>query len=140
LFTRASGNLGKHVIFEGRNANERIGKIVAFTGQSLRGPAGSVPMMLLSDAAFDLPPAALKLRSDPAAMMARAVPANGRCMAVALTVGKGRAVVQAEAAMLSAQVILEPGKAPRPFGMNEPGLDNPQFALNEMRWLAGLLH
>jgi uncharacterized lipoprotein YbaY len=41
------------------------------------------------------------------------------------------------AAMLSAQVIVRPGQEPYKFGMNQPGLDNQQFALNEMRWLVG---
>lgn len=138
-FTRERGSLGDHPIMNGRSAAERIQKVVAFTGQSLLGPKDATPMMLLSADAYDLPPAALRLRDDPAAMMDRAVPAKGRAMAVALQVGKGRAVIQAEAAMLSAQIILRPGQEPFKFGMNQPGLDNQQFALNEMRWLAGAL-
>ncbi|MBM3287632.1 MAG: hypothetical protein FJY88_09845 [Candidatus Eisenbacteria bacterium] len=42
-----------------------------------------------------------------------------------------------EAAMLAAQVIRRPGVEPYKFGMNQVGLDNAQFALNEMRWLVG---
>jgi hypothetical protein len=110
---------------------------VAFTGQSLRGPAGSTPLMLLSECAIDIPPEALKLAGDPAAMIAKAVPAKGRSMAVALQVGRGRVVVQGEAAMLSAQLIIRPGQEPYKFGMNQPGLDNQQYALNLMRWLVG---
>ena len=136
-FTRERGALGDHPILNGRNAGERIQKVVAFTGQSLLGPKGSMPLMILSGDAYDLPPAALALRGDPAAMMAKAVSAKGRSMAVALEVGKGRAVIQAEAAMLSAQIIVQPGREPYLFGMNQPGLDNQQFALNEMRWLVG---
>jgi len=139
LFTRERGTLGDHPILRGRNEKERIGKIVAFTGQSLLGPAGSTPIMLLSDGAFDLPPAALKLRNDPAAMMAKSIPAKGRSMAVAFQVGRGRVLVQGEAAMLAAQVIERPGQEPYKFGMNQPGLDNQQYALNAMRWLAGEL-
>jgi len=137
LFTRERGTLGDHPILRGRNEKEAIGRIVAFTGQSLLGPAGSTPIMRLTDGAFDLPLEALKLRGDPDAMMAQSVPAKGRSMAVAFQVGKGRVVVQGEAAMLSAQVVVRPGAEPFKFGMNQPGLDNQQYALNVVRWLAG---
>ena len=136
-FTRERGSLGDHPILNGRNANERIEKIVAFTGQSLLGPAGSTPIMILSDGSFDLPLEALRLQQDEKAMMAESVPAKGRSMGVALEVGKGRALIQAEAAMLTAQLIVRPGKETFKFGMNQPGLDNQQYALNAMRWLCG---
>jgi len=136
-FTRDRGTLGDHPILEGRSEEERIGKVVAFTGQSLLGSAGSAPLLMLSDGSFDIPPEALALRDDPAAMMAQSTPARGRSMIVALEVGRGRVIVQGEAAMLAAQVIRRPGVEPYKFGMNQVGLDNAQFALNEMRWLVG---
>jgi hypothetical protein len=136
-FTRGRGTLGDHPIMNGWDGQGRIDKVVAFTGQSLRGPAGSTPLMLLSDSAIDIPPQALLLRSDPKAMMSLAVSAKGRSMGVALEVGRGRAVIQGEAGMLTAQLIVRPGQDPRKFGMNQPGLDNQQYALNVMRWLAG---
>lgn len=49
--------------------------------------------------------------------------------------GQGRVVVLGEAGMLTAQ--LDDKK--RPFGMNCPGIDNKQLALNIMHWLSGLL-
>jgi hypothetical protein len=135
-FTRARGTLGDHPIMDGWSEQERVNRIVAFTGQSLRGPVGSTPLMKLTDAAVDIPPAALKAAGGPAAVMANAIPAKGRSMAVALQVGHGRAVVQGEAGMLSAQIVIIPGQEPYKFGMNQPGLDNQQYALNVMRWLA----
>jgi hypothetical protein len=48
--------------------------------------------------------------------------------------GKGRVVVMGEAAELSAQLIGD-----EKFGMNVPGIDNRQMALNIMHWLSGLL-
>lgn len=134
-FSRQAGTLGHHPIMDGPNEKERINKVVAFTGQSLLGPAGSTPLMILSGAAYDIPRPPSQL--DPEAVKAMAVPAKGRSMAVAMQVGKGRVVMQGEAAMLSAQVIVGPGQEPYRFGMNQPGLDNQQFALNAMRWLAG---
>jgi len=50
--------------------------------------------------------------------------------------GKGHVVVLGESAMLSAQLA---GPNGNPFGMNCPGIDNRQLALNIMHWLSGLL-
>jgi hypothetical protein len=122
-FTRQSGRLGSHPILEGRNPAERINRVVTFTGQSLKGPPGSTPFLLLADTAYDeVPPDRKK------------VSAAGRCQGVALTFGKGRVVVLGEAGMLTAQLDGE-----NRFGMNVPGLDNKQLALNVMHWLSGLL-
>jgi hypothetical protein len=60
------------------------------------------------------------------------VSAAGRAQGIALTVRKGRVVVMAEAGMLTAQVT---GADRAPFGMNIPGIDNRQLALNLMHWL-----
>jgi len=54
-----------------------------------------------------------------------------------MRVGKGRVAVFGEAAMFSAQ-LAGPNKAP--MGMNAPiAAQNPQFLLNVMHWLSGLL-
>ena len=53
---------------------------------------------------------------------------------LAMSLGKGRVVVLAEAAHLSAQMIRG-----QELGMNVPGIDNRQLALNIMHWLSGLL-
>jgi hypothetical protein len=44
-------------------------------------------------------------------------------------------VVLGEAAQLSAQIV---GFPTMPMGMNVPGCDNRQMALNIMHWLSGL--
>src|SRR5216684_3624821 len=56
IYTRASGRLADHAITRGRNDSERINKIIAFTGQSLKGPADSVAFMKLADSAEDVMP------------------------------------------------------------------------------------
>ena len=68
--------------------------------------------------------------------MTRTTSAAGRAQGLAFTLGKGRVVVLGEAAELSAQVV---GLEGEKFGMNVPGLDNRQMALNIMHWLSGLL-
>ena len=61
--------------------------------------------------------------------------AAGKTQGVAFSLGKGRVVVMGEAAELSAQVFGQDGK----MGMNVPGIDNRQMALNIMHWLRRLL-
>ena len=126
IFSRENKLLAVHPITEGRNEEERLNLVRSFTGQSLKGPEGSVAILNLSDAATDSPLGDAKTP----------VTAAGRAQALALKFGKGRVVVQGEAAMLSAQVA---GVDKRPMGMNVPGNDNRQYALNVMRWLSGFL-
>jgi hypothetical protein len=126
VYTRDSGRLADHAITRGRNDSERVNKIIAFTGQSLKGPPDSVAFMKLADSAADVMPG---VNNNPAS-------AAGRAQGIAMTLGKGRVVVLGEAAMLSAQLA---GPNKMPFGMNRPGIDNRQIALNIMHWLSGLL-
>jgi len=126
IYTRESGRLADHPITRGRNDSERVNKIVAFTGQSLKGPADSFAFLKLADTAMDAMPG---VNRDP-------VSAAGRAQGIVMNLGKGRLVVLGEAAMLSAQL---GGPNRMPFGMNRPGIDNRQLALNIVHWLSGLL-
>ena len=127
VYTRASGRLADHPITRGRNPSEQLNKVVAFTGQSLKGPADSVAFMKLADTAQDLMPGSNNLPTS----------AAGRAQGIAMRFGKGRVIILGEAAMLSAQIITGPNEIK--FGMNRPGIDNRQLALNIMHWLSGLL-
>jgi hypothetical protein len=126
IFSRENRLLATHPITEGRGEKERLHLVRSFTGQSLKGPEGSTAILVLSDAAID--------RSNFASQ--ESVPAAGRAQAVALKFGKGRVLVQGEAAMLSAQVS---GSDKRAMGMNVPGNDDRQYVLNVMHWLSGVL-
>jgi hypothetical protein len=123
VFTRQNHLLGDHAITRGRDESERVNRVQTFTGTSLKGPEGSVPILKLADTALDY-----SFNDD------KPVSAAGRAQGLALTYGKGRVVVLGEAAELSAQLI-----GSEPFGMNVPGLDNRKMALNVMHWLSGLL-
>ena len=125
VYTRESGRLADHAITRGRNDSERVNKIIAFTGQSLKGPPESFAFLKLADSAVDV----LQGGSAPQS-------AAGRAQGLVMNFGKGRVVVMGEAAMLSAQLA---GPNKTPFGMNRPGLDNRQLAINIMHWLSGLL-
>jgi hypothetical protein len=126
IFSRDNKLLASHPITDGRDQNERLSRVQSFTGQSLKGPADSIAILKLADTAKDSPD-----RNTDAS-----VSAAGRAQALALKFGKGRVVVQGEAAMLSAQIS---GPENQKMGMNVPGNDNRQYALNLMHWLSGLL-
>jgi hypothetical protein len=125
VFSRENTLLRDHPITQGRNEAERVNRIMTFTGQSLRGPEGSVAFLKLGNNA-----------SDRGAGDGKMTSASGRSQGLALTFGKGRVVVLGEAGQLSAQVV---GPTRRPMGMNVPGIDNRQLALNIMHWLSGLI-
>jgi hypothetical protein len=126
IFSRDNRLLATHPITEGRNEKEKINVVRSFTGQSLKGPEGSAGILNLSASATDSPSHAAET----------SVSAAGRAQAVALKAGKGRVLVQGEAAMLSAQIS---GAEKSAMGMNVPGYDNKQYALNVMHWLSGVL-
>jgi hypothetical protein len=126
LFSRDKKLLGDHSITRGRNESERINRVKTFTGQSLKGPPGSVSFLTFSATAT-------------AGSGKNQVPITGRSQGLAMTYGQGRVVVLGEAAQLSAQ-LTGTGREPRNMmGMNVPGIDNRQMALNIMHWLSGVL-
>ena len=165
VYTRDNGLLIDHPITKGREVSERINSVMTFTGQSLKGPEGSVAFLKLADTAKDVPPpsqadmqAAIErarqggqsqvplpsgMNLPPGATAVRVqrpeqagISAAGRAQGIVFGFGKGRVVVLGEAAMLSAQMT---GPGGMKFGMNRPGIDNRQLALNIVHWLSGLL-
>ena len=119
-FSRANGLLGENEITNGRTPKERVSKVVTFTGQSLTGPPEAIPLLPLSDGAYDWE--SRKIRYS----------AKGHCQALAMDFGKGRLVVSGEAALFSAQVDPLGIK----FGMNRLDNDDRQFLLNILHWLS----
>lgn len=147
-FDRVKSSLGDHPITRGRTADEQVSRVRAFTGQSLTPPAGAVVLMRLGETAREAPDnASLNAAAEAIARgderaIAEFPSVAGRAQGLALTFGRGRVVVLGEAAMLSAQVVRFPqgdSRAEIRMGMNVPGTDNQQFALNIMRWLGGAL-
>jgi hypothetical protein len=126
IYSRENHLLLEHPITSGRSGAEKINKVMSFTGQSLVGPKGSYPILKLADTAKDTPDRSGTTFTS----------AAGRAQALAFKFGKGRVVVQGEAAMLSAQIA---GSNKVKMGMNVPGTDNKQYALNLLHWLSGML-
>ena len=148
VFSRENQLLGDHPVLNGRDSSERVGRVLAFTGQSLGVPAGATVLLRLGSRAFEAPTRpdlraavdSLARAREPGAAQARSV--AGRAEGVALRFGRGRVVILGEAAMLSAQVVrFVDGGQNQTFqmGMNVPGTSNRQFGLNTLHWLSGVL-
>ena len=140
LFTRENGLLPDHPITSGREETERVNRVMTFTGQSLKGPESAFAFLRLGATAMNRPPS---IRVEKSGGDTRVIieygdptPAIDYSQGLAIPFGKGRVVMLGEAAMLTAQL---DGKTKQPFGMNVPGIDNRQLALNIMHWLAGIL-
>jgi hypothetical protein len=137
IFSVENGLLGEHPITHGRNAAEQVRKVLAFTGQSLSVPPGATILMKISDEAtesFD-PEDQRKVQAGAAA----GTKLQGRAQGIAMPFGKGRVAVFGEGAMFSAQVATLNGESFK-VGINVPGTDDRQFALNVMHWLARLIN
>ncbi|HEV7474206.1 MAG TPA: hypothetical protein VGN90_09155 [Pyrinomonadaceae bacterium] len=125
-FSRENGLLLDHPLVAGRSDSEKVSRVMTFGGQSLKGPEGSSVFLKLGETIMETFPTAPDKEAS----------AAGRAQGIALKFGKGRVVVLAEADMLSAQLT---GRERTPMGINSPGTDNKQLALNIMHWLSGLL-
>lgn len=144
-FSRANGLLGEHGIVAGRDSAERITTIRTFAGQSLVAPPGATVLLKLSPSAREAPSredlgtiAAAHRAADTATVVKLSTPVGGRAQGLAMTFGQGRVVVLGEAGMLSAQLVRFADGREVKFGMNVPGNDNRQFALNVLHWLSRL--
>jgi hypothetical protein len=151
VFSKENGLLGTHPILRGRNSFEQIKSITSFTGQSIGSPPGATMLMKLSDTAREAPtPDDLNAEdamvrgtgNQREAIGSHSSSAAGRAQGIVMTFGKGRIVVLGEAGLFSAQIVRftdgDQGREMK-FGMNVPGNDDRQFALNVLHWLSGLL-
>ena len=130
----ALGSLASHAITNGRNGSERVEQVRVFTGQGFRVTARAAPLLTITGLSI------LMYLPDTAWQVTRRTPrfsAQGLLQGAVLRHGRGRVAVFGEAAMFSAQLA---GQERRPMGMNDPlARQNPQFVLNVMHWLSGIL-
>ncbi len=134
VFSEKDNLLGDHPIIKGRNDSERVKIVKSFSGRTIIAPPGSSVLLRLGESAVDYLTIEPLLRTVETSV---AVQCKGqRVYGVAFELGKGKVVVVSEAAMLTAQIWMDgtPGA-----GMNVPGSNNKQFALNIVRWLTGYL-
>jgi hypothetical protein len=114
VFDRRTNRIRNHPITCGRSSAERVDRVATFGGASMNVPEGGHPLLVFSNAAVDYVGSERTPRT-----------AAGRNQAVAFGLGSGKVSVLGEAAML--------------FNFAEPSVQNQQFALNLLQWLAGRL-
>jgi len=133
IFKRSDGTLAEHPITKGRAASERVDSVATFTGSAFRVDDHAEPLLIFGAGVVSFTPTNFWMyKAD-----TPRIPVTGWCQGAVLRVGKGRLAVFGEAAMFSAQV---EGPNREPFGMNAPAAkQNPQFVLNVLHWLSGLL-
>jgi hypothetical protein len=151
MHVRAAGALGDHPILRGRDPEEAVEAVKAFTGQSLTGPEGSIVLLALQPGDREardsevLGEIRTRIQADPASrdvVLADLSAPALRAQGLAFIHGRGRVVVLGEAGMLTAQLVRFPegsGRADFRFGLQTEGHDDQQFVLNIMHWLSGLL-
>jgi hypothetical protein len=128
-YSRKNGLLGDHAITRGRDASERINRIVTFGGSSLSTSNGEGEFLRLGPAATNVQ----YNNGAPPGQTAR------RAQAAAFRFGEGRVVMLADTNTVAAQVAeVTPGSQMR-TGMGYAGVDNRQLLLNIVHWLSGLL-
>lgn len=127
--------MADHPITEGRTADERIDSVRTFTGQAFRIEREFEPLLTLPPGStLRLPSKAWKFKPT-----TPSIPAAGMLQGAVIHYGKGRVAVFGEAAMFSAQEYITNDERVL-MGMNRPdAAQNPQFLLNVMHWLSGLL-
>lgn len=131
LFEKSKGNLNSmHPICQD------IKRVYTFTGSAVKGDSSCIPLLLFSSASqnFNVKVNVMKSGSDILTSVEYAdfYSAQGFCQGLCKQYEKGKIVVLAESALLTAQIDKNGNK----FGMNVPENDNKQFALNIFRWLA----
>ncbi len=133
VFTRegippADGRLMDHEITRGRNATERVDRVMTFMGTAFRAPAEAAPLLMLGEFVDAYQPEQFGRLSE----STPSLPANGLAQGAARTWGKGRVVLFSEAGIFSTQ-----RQADKPVGLSHPGATgNRQLLLNVMRWLS----
>ncbi len=130
IFTHGHG-LMENAVTAGRNKNENVTSLQTFTGQAFEIPSDAKPIVVLNSKYKILMPDTAWQFSDRTPTR----PGDGLAQGAYKVYGKGRVVVFGEAAMFTAQ---RSGK--HKMGMNvESASQNPQFVLNVIHWLDGLI-
>lgn len=130
-FYRKDNTLASCPITNGRNADEKIDKVVTFTGQAIRIPAGATSILKFDDKH-------LLMETDTAWVFdshTRYTRIRDWSQGAFMKYGKGRVVMFGEAAMFSAQLA---GPQQRKVGMNSDyAAENYKLLLNIIHWLDG---
>lgn len=137
IFTLESGTLRDDAITRGRNAGERVTALATFTGSAFRPPPSARPLIVLPQQFVLLLPSSAWQFDEQTPRR----PGAGYAQGAVMRYGAGRLAVFAEAGMFTAQVSATGSAASlATMGFNAPeAVQNKQFILNTLRWLAGAL-
>ncbi|HNP77772.1 MAG: hypothetical protein U0289_06620 [Cyclobacteriaceae bacterium] len=131
LFEKSKGNLNSS-----HSITTNLNRVNTFTGSSVKGDSTWTNLLILSDNAqnYNVNVKVDKEGGDVNVSVTYAdfYPATGFSQGICKRYGKGKIVVLAESALLTAQFDKNGNK----FGMNIADSDNKQLALNIIRWLA----
>ena len=131
FFYRKDGSLASCAITNGRNEDETVNKVVTFTGQAIRIPAGATSILRFGDRF-------LLMETDTAWVFdsyTRYTRIRDWSQGGYMKYGKGRVVMFGEAAMFSAQLS---GANKYKAGMNSDyAEENYKLLLNIIHWLDG---
>ncbi|NOT62436.1 MAG: DUF4350 domain-containing protein [Acidobacteria bacterium] len=134
VFKTDDQSLLSHPITKGRAAGEQVTSVATFTGSAFQIEKGGRPLMVFGKGSQSF---MVRTFGEKISDETPRVAIDGWWQGATLRYGKGRVAVFGEAAMFSAQLA---GAARNPMGMNAPmAAQNPQFLLNTLHWLAGLL-
>lgn len=131
LFAKSKGNLNStHPILD------KVERLNTFTGSSVKGDSTWTQLLIFTPNAqnFNVKVNVKKDGGDITTSVEYAdfYSAKGYSQGICKQYGKGKIVVLAESAFLTAQFDRNGNK----YGMNSPNEDNKQFVLNLIRWLA----
>lgn len=130
VFSIDNYQLNNHPILSGLQANHKVSRIQAFTGQAFLSPPNAKPLLTFGSGALSYMPTTSWQFPDDTPTIA----VGNWHQGATLKFGKGRLVVFGEAAMFTAQVS---GKEQFPMGMNGKHAEqNERFLLNIMLWLS----
>jgi hypothetical protein len=131
FFRTSDRSLRDHAILRGRSQPEAVSEVATFTGSAFRGEKLE-PVFVFRKVTSLEPEVAWQFNEQ-----TKKVPVEGWYQGATRRLGKGRIAVFGEAAMFTAQLA---GPNKMPVGMNSPeAKQNPQFVLNVVHWLSGLL-
>jgi hypothetical protein len=133
VFSVENGLLADHPITRGQDEWEKIEGVATITGGSMEGPAGSVSLLRLSPTAVDWIPFSTPrapsnttlqepVKDFNPCLSCDQISSAGRSQGIAFVFGRGRVVIIGEMGAL--------------VNYSVPGMQNRQFALNAVRWLA----
>ncbi len=133
IFRRSDGSLGPHPVIDGLNPSERINSVASLGGFAFQAGNDFEPLFVLPD---NIVSHQLDHWFTPSQDYER-IPVGGWLQAALGKIGEGRVAIMGEAGMFTAQV-----RGPEQWanGLSDPETaENPQFMLNVMHWLSGLI-